>query len=48
MSIHELRDLAYELSGKPMPIRMTDEIVGVVEYRDGTVIDVIRKPVVLR
>ena len=44
MTIEQLRDTAYELGGKPAPLKMTDEIVGVVEYRDGTVIDVIRKP----
>ncbi|MEW9671881.1 citrate lyase subunit alpha [Ammoniphilus sp. 3BR4] len=44
MTIHELRNLAYELAGKPQPIALTDEIVGIVEYRDGTVMDVIRKP----
>lgn len=46
MSIHDLMKLAYELGGKPEPIRLTDEIVGVVEYRDGTVIDVIRRPII--
>ncbi|MDR3565011.1 MAG: citrate lyase subunit alpha [Negativicutes bacterium] len=44
MSIHDLKNLAYELGGKPAPIKVSDEIVGVVEYRDGTVIDLIRKP----
>ncbi|MBC8014170.1 MAG: citrate lyase subunit alpha, partial [Sporomusaceae bacterium] len=45
MSIHDLKKLAYELGGKPEPIQLSDEIVGVVEYRDGTVIDVIRRPI---
>lgn len=45
MSIEELRDLAYELGGKPEPIKVSDEVMGVVEYRDGSVIDVIRKPI---
>ena len=44
MSIHELKDIAYGLCGKPEPIQLSDEIVGVVEYRDGTIIDVIRRP----
>ncbi len=46
VTIHELRNLAYGLCGKPEPIKMSDEIVGVVEYRDGTVIDVIKRPIV--
>lgn len=44
VSIEALRDEAYALAGKPQPIELSDEIVGVVEYRDGTVIDVIRRP----
>lgn len=44
MSIHELKNMAYELGGRPEPIALSDEVVGVVEYRDGTIIDVIRRP----
>ena len=45
MRIEELRDMAYELvGGKPEPLPLTDDIVAVVEYRDGTVLDVIRTP----
>ncbi|MCX7781133.1 MAG: citrate lyase subunit alpha [Negativicutes bacterium] len=44
MTIEQLRDMAYELGGKPAPLKMSDEIVAVVEYRDGTVLDVIRRP----
>ena len=44
--IEELRDMAYEIVGrKPKPIELTDEITAVVEYRDGSVLDVVRKPV---
>lgn len=47
MRIEELRDLAIELVGvEPEPVRVTDEIMAVVEYRDGTVLDVIRRPIV--
>lgn len=46
MAIEELRDMAYELGGKPAPLKMSDEIVAIVEYRDGTVLDVIRRPIV--
>lgn len=44
MDIEELKRIAYNLAGQPEPIALSDEIVGVVEYRDGTIIDVIRKP----
>ena len=42
VDIHELRDTAEAMTGKPDPIRFTDRIVGLVTYRDGSVIDVIR------
>jgi len=45
LAIEDLRQIAYDLSGVPDPIEVTDAIVGVVEYRDGSIIDVIRKPV---
>ena len=41
-TIEELRDRAYAITGKPEPPKLSDRIVGVVEYRDGTVIDVIK------
>lgn len=44
VSIEALRDKAYEIVGRPDPIAVSNKIVGVVEYRDGTVIDVVRKP----
>lgn len=44
MDIKELRDLAYSITGEPDPLPITDEPVAVVEYRDGTVLDVIWKP----
>ncbi|KZL93220.1 citrate lyase subunit alpha [Clostridium magnum] len=45
MTIKELKELAEKMTGKPEAIEMSDEIVAIVEYRDGTVIDVVRKPV---
>lgn len=42
-SIQELKDKAEALVGRPDPIRYKDRIVGVVMYRDNTVIDVIRQ-----
>lgn len=44
MSIQDLKKIAYDLAGTPEPIELSDEVVGVVEYRDGTIIDVIRRP----
>lgn len=44
MTIEELKDLAENMTGKPESIEFTDKVVAVVEYRDGTIIDVVRKP----
>lgn len=43
MRIEDLQRLAYELTGTPEPAPAGGEVVGLVEYRDGTIIDVIRK-----
>lgn len=43
MTIQELKEKAEKLTGKPRQIEFTDKIIGVVEYRDGSVIDIIRK-----
>jgi citrate lyase subunit alpha/citrate CoA-transferase len=45
MTIEQLRDQSYKLGGKPAPLNISDDIIAVVEYRDGTVLDVIRRPV---
>jgi len=43
-SIQDLRKEAEDLvGGSPKPIKVGKKIVGIVEYRDGTVIDVIRQ-----
>lgn len=44
MSIQDLKQMAYDIAGEPEPIQVSDEVVGVIEYRDGTIIDVVRKP----
>lgn len=44
MGIHDLQQQACDMAGKPAAIRVSDEVIAVVEYRDGTIIDVIRKP----
>jgi citrate lyase subunit alpha/citrate CoA-transferase len=41
-SIQNLYQQALDISGKPQPLETTDEIVGIVRYRDGSVIDVVR------
>lgn len=43
MTIEELKKIAEEMTGKPNKIELSDEVVAVVEYRDGTVIDVVKK-----
>ena len=42
-TIHELQQMAENITGKPESIQYTDKIVGLVEYRDGSIIDVIRQ-----
>ena len=42
LTIEELKAKAEEITGKPKSVRMSEKIVAVVEYRDGTVIDVVR------
>ena len=44
MTIEELKAISERLTGVPETVEFTDRIVGVVEYRDGTVIDVVRQP----
>ncbi len=44
MTIKELKDLAENMTGKPEAIEFTDKIVAIVEYRDGTIIDVVKEP----
>jgi citrate lyase subunit alpha/citrate CoA-transferase len=43
VTIEELRKKAEQLTGKGKPIAYTDKVVAIVEYRDGTIIDVIRQ-----
>ena len=41
-TIEELRDMAYEIVGEPEKVQFGDRIVGIIEARDGTVMDVVR------
>lgn len=43
ITMKEARELATRLVGTPKEIEFTDEVVAVVEYRDGSIIDTIRK-----
>lgn len=42
-TIEALYERCKSLTGEPKPIEFTDRIVGVVRYRDGSVIDVVRQ-----
>jgi citrate lyase subunit alpha / citrate CoA-transferase len=44
-NIHELKSIAEKIAGVPQPVKVGDKVVAVVEYRDGTVIDVVRQAV---
>jgi len=41
--IEQLKDEIYAITGVPRPIEFTDKIVGLIEYRDGSITDVIRQ-----
>lgn len=43
VTIEELRDKAYALVGTPDPLEWEDTVVAIVESRDGTILDVVRK-----
>lgn len=43
MTIDELKKIAEGMTGIPEKIELAEDVVAVVEYRDGTVIDVVRK-----
>ena len=42
-TIEELRDIAYSIVGEPDPVEFEDRIVGIIEARDGTIMDVVRQ-----
>ena len=41
--IDELRNMAYEIAGEPEPVRFGKSVVGIIESRDVTIIDVVRE-----
>lgn len=42
-TIEELRDKAYAIVGKPDAVQFEHRVVGIIESRDGTIIDVVRQ-----
>jgi len=42
-TIEELRDMAYEATGGPQPLELSDDVIALIEYRDGTTIDTVWK-----
>lgn len=43
MTIEELKEKAYSLVGRPDDLEWEDKVVAVLEARDGTILDVVRK-----
>ncbi len=43
VSIQELQEKAIKVTGKPEPARTKDNVVALIEWRDGTVIDAVRE-----
>lgn len=41
-TIEELKEKAYSIVGKPEPIKYGDKTVALIEYRDGSIIDVVK------
>lgn len=42
-TIEELRDEAYRITGEPAPVQFEDKVVGIIEARDGSIMDVVRQ-----
>jgi len=42
-TIEELRDKAYSIVGEPEKVQFGDRVVGIIESRDGTILDVVRE-----
>ena len=42
-TMEELRDIAYSIGGEPAEIKCEDKVVAVIEARDGSIMDVVRK-----
>ena len=42
-TMEELRDIAYSIGGEPAELKYEDKVVAVIEARDGSIMDVVRK-----
>ena len=42
-TIQELRGIAYSIVGEPEKVQFADRVVGIIEARDGTIMDVVRQ-----
>ena len=42
-SIEELRDIAYAMTGEPERVQFGERVVGIIEARDGSIMDVVRE-----
>lgn len=42
-TIEELRDIAYHMAKEPAPLEYEDKVVAIIEARDGTIMDAVRK-----
>ena len=42
-TIQELRDIAYSIIEEPEKVHFADRVVGIIEARDGTIMDVVRQ-----
>ena len=43
VDIETLKEKAYALTGVPQKVKTTDKVVAVIEYRDGSIIDVVKQ-----
>lgn len=44
-TIEALRDEAYKIAGEPSPVTFGEKVVGIIEARDGSIMDVVRQAV---
>ncbi len=42
-TIEQLRDIAVSMVGEPEPVRFGERVVGIIESRDGSILDVVRE-----
>ncbi|MCU6746966.1 citrate lyase subunit alpha [Faecalicatena acetigenes] len=42
-TIENLRDIAYAIAGEPKKVQFYERVVGIIESRDGTIMDVVRQ-----